>query len=419
MVTIICDLSVGIYYGEDSPFQEFEDVIALCLVCLRYVVPIVQLILWFYHGRHRDATDDETNSVMFSRFGIKATGSDITSTAGASLADVAAGARIVGVNGLLGVASGRDHRDRDGARNTGSGGSIGGGGGGGGGVGSGAVGGAGGHTDGGGTDELAGGQLHMVMMQHERTRQRKLRSHRRATVGIGATLAHSSNDDDDDDDDDDTESGMDDERAHLNTADYYSRAQPLGRAMPASSASAVAGAAASMLDVGAGRGGIGIGIGIGGADGGRGSAGGGRRRAAAAAAAAAAAVAGASDSDGGSSINGGQGDVLDSVLRRHTGALSGLMDGAHDALGGGVHVPLSPPLHHYQYQPRHYHYEQQPQQQQQHQHHQQQQQHHHDQHQQQYHQGTTMSAAAAAAAEAAAAQLIQSPFVVGKQMVAF
>lgn len=73
MVTIVCVIAVAVYGSGASPFEEFEDIIALCLVCLRYVVPIVQLILWFYHGRHRQNADDETNSIIFTRFGIRST----------------------------------------------------------------------------------------------------------------------------------------------------------------------------------------------------------------------------------------------------------------------------------------------------------------------------------------------------------
>ena len=69
-VTITCIVSVAVYSSGASPFEEFEDIIALGLVCLRYVVPIVQLILWFYNGRHRALTNDEENSIMFSRFGL-------------------------------------------------------------------------------------------------------------------------------------------------------------------------------------------------------------------------------------------------------------------------------------------------------------------------------------------------------------
>lgn len=158
MVTIICVISVGVYASGSSPFEEFEDIIALCLVCLRYVVPIVQvqswllsvqnrflrarvcdphawrshkqyltcalskrvfvarrassspsfylccaalvqLILWFYNGRHRYSADDEDNSVMFSRFGIKATGSDVTPTMAVSAPSGLGRAAIIGRGG--------------------------------------------------------------------------------------------------------------------------------------------------------------------------------------------------------------------------------------------------------------------------------------------------------------------------------
>ena len=70
-MTVICIIAVFVFTAGSSPFEDFEDVIALGLVCIRYVVPIVQLILWFYHGRHKQHNNDEENSVIFSRFGIR------------------------------------------------------------------------------------------------------------------------------------------------------------------------------------------------------------------------------------------------------------------------------------------------------------------------------------------------------------